>query len=444
MDKDNIKKLTVYVPAALIVIILALLPFHAFLTVWGSSVVGHYTALRLWKEYLLVIILIGAITTFFTDKKVRQLFYNSRLIQLILLFLVIEFIWGVVSYQQKAVSTKALFYGWLSDSRYLIFFVATLIIAKKTSLLKNKSIKLVIWPAVIVILFGLLEVFVLPNNFLSHFGYGPNTIKPYETVNNNIQYLRIISTLRGSNPLGAYLIIPLSLGSVLLIKGKKVWPMIIFLIAGLIVMIFSYSRSAWLGLAVAVALAVYFGLKSAKIKRALLYSAVGIVIILSGVYVAYRHNPNIQNIIFHYQTHSASPTSSDQLHLKAITTDFKNIAKKPLGYGVGTVGPASVYNTRRPSYIPENYYAQIGLETGWLGLVAFLAVNVLVALSLWVRRDNTLALALLASFIGLFVCNLVLEAWTDDTLCYIWWGLAAIVIASNSLPTKFKKNKWVT
>lgn len=49
-------------------IILILVPFHAFLTVWFSSFVGHYTLLRLWKEFLLVIVVAGAIYILLTDR----------------------------------------------------------------------------------------------------------------------------------------------------------------------------------------------------------------------------------------------------------------------------------------------------------------------------------------------------------------------------------------
>ncbi len=205
------KQLAVYIPTVLIVLILVLLPFHAFLTVWGSSLFGHYTALRLWKELLVFVCLVGAVIIFSTDKAIRQMFYRSRLIQLMVLYFAIELIWGIVARQRGDVNTKALFYGWLSDCRYLVFFLITLIVAKKTSLLKNLAPKIVLYPAAIVIIFGLLQIFVLPHNFLSHFGYGTATIAPYETINSNNHLIRIASTLRGANPLGAYLIVPLTL-----------------------------------------------------------------------------------------------------------------------------------------------------------------------------------------------------------------------------------------
>ncbi|MEI9913731.1 MAG: O-antigen ligase family protein [Candidatus Saccharibacteria bacterium] len=441
MDKADIKKLSIYIPACLILLIFALIPFHAFLTVWGSSLFGHYTAIRLWKEYLLVVCVLGAAVIFSTDRKVRELFYRSKLIQLILVFLVIELVWGTFSYNAGDVNTKALLYGWLSDTRYLIFFLVTLVISKKTALLRNKSIKFVIWPAVIVILFGLLQFLVLPKDFLSHFGYGPNTIYPFETINHNSQYLRIASTLRGANPLGAYLLVPLSLAAVLLMRRRKTWQMIIFIIAGTAVMIFSFSRSAWLGLIIALALAIYWGIKNREVKKRLLYVAVILVIVAGALFVIERNNSRVQNIVFHSQTNSAIKTTSDQAHSNAITTGLKQFATKPLGTGPGTAGASSVYNNH-PANIPENYYLQIGLETGWLGLVVFLAINLLVALSLWRRRGDALSLALLISLIGLIVCNLLLEAWSDDTLCYLWWGLAGIAIAIKP-KIGASKNNWI-
>jgi hypothetical protein len=38
------------------------------------------------------------------------------------------------------------------------------------------------------------------------------------------------------------------------------------------------------------------------------------------------------------------------------------------------------------------------------------------------------ALALLASLIGI-IANLLLHVWADDTLAYIWWGIAGAVLA---------------
>ncbi|MBI2285670.1 hypothetical protein HYU82_02515 [Candidatus Saccharibacteria bacterium] len=58
-------------------------------------------------------------------------------------------------------------------------------------------------------------------------------------------------------------------------------------------------------------------------------------------------------------------------------------------------------------------------------------INILVARELWLRRSDVLPRILLISFVGLTAANLVSNAWTDDTLAYIWWGLAGICLSSN-------------
>ena len=100
----------------LILLIIALVPFHGFLTVWLSSLIGHYTLLRLWKEFLLVIILLIGCFFLFFDKKIKNTLFKDKLIFLIVLFLLIQIIWGIFSYLNKDVSKKALFYGLLVNS----------------------------------------------------------------------------------------------------------------------------------------------------------------------------------------------------------------------------------------------------------------------------------------------------------------------------------------
>jgi len=433
------KTLKITIPVTLIIIILALIPFHAFLTVWLSSLIGHYTALRLWKEYLLAILVLFSLYFIIKDKEVRDLFRHFRVIQLIILFLVIELIWGIVARRKGDVNTKALLYGWLSDTRYLIFFIVTLIFAKKTGVLKFYSLKLILYPALVVIIFGLLEILVLPKNFLSHFGYGPSTIYPYQTINHNSHYVRILSTLRGSDSLGAYMLVPLSLLSILIVKGRKRLKLGLFFLGGVVVLIFSFSRSAWLGFILSLIAAIYLSLKSSAFKRYFMYISLAVIVILAGFFIAERNNSRVQNIVFHTQKNSSIKSTSDAGHASALKTGLKQLASEPLGRGPGTSGPASVYNSH-PARITENYYIQIGQEVGWLGLIVFVSINVLVVLSLWNRREDNLSLALLCAFIGITVCNLLLESWTDDTLAYLWWGLAGIAIAVPPKNKRLSKN----
>jgi len=126
---------------------------------------------------------------------------------------------------------------------------------------------------------------------------------------------------------------------------------------------------------------------------------------------------------------SAVASTSDQGHLQALRAGLSDVAHHPIGFGPGTAGPASYYNTGHPTRIAENYFVQIGQETGWLGLVLFILINVGVGMLLYVRRADPLALSLFASLIGLTFINLFSHAWADDTLAYVWWGLAGVALA---------------
>ena len=109
----------------LTILIIVLMPFHAFLTVWGASIFHHYTALRLWKEVLLVICGIFALFLVFTDWKIRSHTLSRRLVWLIIAYAIVTVLWGLVALHNKDVTPKALGYGVIVNLRFLAFFVLT-------------------------------------------------------------------------------------------------------------------------------------------------------------------------------------------------------------------------------------------------------------------------------------------------------------------------------
>lgn len=411
-----------------IMAILLLIPFHAFLTVWLSSLLGHYTALRLWKEALLTLIVLGAAYLMAADHKIRTYTLPRRLVWLIFAYMFLTIVWGLLALNQHDVTAKALGYGLIVNLRFLIFFLVAWTVALRLGRLRSNWQRLVCWPAVAVAAFGLLQIFVLPNDFLRHFGYGPSTIIPFETINHNQNYVRIASTLRGANPLGAYLLIPISAVSVLLLRGRRSWQRWCLLAALLIVLAFSFSRSAWAGAVLSVGGLLFMSHLSGKVQRTSLIVAAGLIVAGGTLAIAFRHNTRFQNLVLHTQAHSMVKETSNQDHWTALKAGLKDLRHHPLGDGPGTAGPASVYNDH-PVRIAENYYIQIGQEVGWLGLFMFLLINAGVAYLLWLRRDDPLALSLLVSLIGLTFVNLLSHAWTDDTLAYLWWGLAGVAMA---------------
>jgi hypothetical protein len=421
-------------------IILALVPFHAFLTVWLSSIFGHYTVLRLWKEFILSLVTAGALYLIATDKPLRQRLLSWGLARLIGLYAALMLLTALIPLITHNVTGKAMWYGLLVDLRFLVFFLVAWAVAAKDPWLKSNWKKILLLPAVMVSAFAILQYLVLPRDFLKHFGYGNATIAPYETINHNLAHLRVASTLRGANPLGAYMVMPIAALGVMLAKERKQRAYMPLLSLGIIIaMIFSFSRSAWIGAIAALAVIAWLAIKNLRFKKIILMISACALLAALALGLALRNSTGFQSVVYHTDIASNVKTSSDAGHSAAFKSAIKDIARQPLGRGVGTAGPQSTYNYGHAGRIAENYFLQIGQEAGWLGMLLFIAICFSVGRELWLRRTDSLALWLLASLIGLTFINLLSHAWTDDTLAYLWWGLAGIACAPAILSDRHKQ-----
>lgn len=429
----------------IIAVVILLLPFHAFLTVWFASNFGHYTAARLWKEGLISIAGLIVIYWLFSDKKILKAIFKEKLTWLIFAYLALDLITALVVFLRHSVSGKAMAYGLLDDLRFLAMFIICWAAALKSKRLSQYWQQLILWPAVIVVLFGLLQMSVLPKDVLAHFGYWKKTIVPFETINGNMHFIRIISTLRGADPLGAYLILPISALAVIILDylKKRVvkWWSIIFILGAFIVLFGSFSRAAWIGAVLSILCILYALIPPLWFKKHLKTLTIGgisLAVVLIAGFTLMLSNTSFQNIILHTQTGSKAPISSNAAHLKALKKGLKTIFKQPLGQGPGTSGPPSVYNHYAKPRIAEDYFLTIGEESGWLGMLLFICINVVLGWLLWQRRSSPFALTLFASLVGLTFVNLLSIGWSDDTICYIWWGLAGLFIGSNEVQLKSK------
>ena len=79
--------------------------------------------------------------------------------------------------------------------------------------------------------------------------------------------------------------------------------------------------------------------------------------------------------------------------------------------------------------IIENQYLFIVHEVGWLGLVIYLMIVIIVLRRLWRQRNDWLALGVFLSGIGLSIASLFLPVFADDVIALVWWGLSALIVA---------------
>lgn len=412
--------------ALIVAVIMMLLPFHAFFTTWLGSAFGHIDVFRVWKETIIAILGVGCLVLIYLDAQLRKKVLSNFILQAIFSYVLYSVLRALYGYASGSVNLEATLYGIIVNLRYPVFFAVVWVICHQTDFLKRTWQQIVLIPGAIVVGFGLLQQFLLPKDFLSHFGYSPETIPAYQAVDQKPNYVRIQSTLRGANPLGAYLVFFMTFITTRLVSVRN-WLNIVLAITTIITLFFTYSRSAWLGLFVSLGV-ICILLKPRLWKKALVVLAAALIVGSSLVY-AMRDNDTIQNIVFHSDETSRSATSSNEVRYSALSSNVKDVITHPLGTGVGSAGPASFRNDQ-PARIAENYFIQIGQEVGIIGLLLYIVMSLAVAKGLWVRRKDTLAAVLFASLIGITVINMISHAWTDDTLSLLWWGLAGISLAS--------------
>jgi hypothetical protein len=429
--KKVVPSQTTLVCSALIAAVFALLPFHAVLTVWAGSNFGHYDWFRLWIELLLVPLTPLTLAAVYGNEKLRAMWRRDALVWVCLAYICWQVVLGLFALHAGWVNRTALLTGWATDLRFIAFLLICWAIASQRRWLAARWRELLLLPAAAVTLFGALQAWLLPADILRHVGYGKDTIQPFSTVDQKAAYVRVQSTLRGPNPLGAYMAMVITaLAAQVLRKAGRQWRIAaaVFLALAFVVLGATYSRSAYIGTALSLGTAAWLLLTSERAKTWLLVAAGVFVLVAGAAFAGLRHNDQFQNTFFHTDEHSHSGASSNAVRTSALTQGARDMLDHPLGRGPGSAGPASVHNSQPPR-IAENYYLQIGQESGWLGLGLFLAANVLVVLKLWQRRGQQLAIVLLASLVGISFINLLSHAWADETLGMLWWGFAGIALS---------------
>lgn len=401
---------------------------HAPLSVALSVLFPDYELLiKSWKEILMVA-LIPLAVTIISKRKLWHYLLGDWIFRLIVAYAVLHIVCTIFLFE----GMMAAMAGLTIDLRYLLFFglvyVALIILPEYRRLF----IKVGVIGAFVVVGFATIQLF-LPPDFLKVIGYSRDTIMPYLTVDKNPDYIRVNSTLRGPNPLGAYAGMVLALLTAALAKGKLrlqnkkvlVGTVILGLCSGVALWI-SYSRSALVAgiVGVLVVLALTIG---RKLSRRSWIAACVILFALVGMLAAARGSEFVSNVILHENPEGGSSISSNDDHVTSLQTGLDRLIRQPLGGGVGSTGSASLHSDS--PIIIENQYLFIAHEVGWLGFLLFLAIFGSIMIRVWRKRQDWLALGVIASGIGLGLIGLLLPVWTDDTVSIVWWGLAAIAVS---------------
>lgn len=406
---------------------------HAPISVWLGTVLPDYAVyIKAWKEVLMGVALVLLITAA-VQRKQFDAFMHDKVICLALVYAGLHFL--MVGVFQNGLAAAGA--GLLIDLRFVLYFVLMYGTLRLFPQWRKLFVKAFAVGAAVVLGFALLQMFVLPKDVLKHIGYSRDTILPYMTVDENPDYIRINSTLRGPNPLGAYAVIVLGILTALTIRWRLkdravVYVGVTALAAGL-VLGSSHSRSSVGGAILAVAVIIGIA-ATAKVRKHLAIAGAVLAVVTAGLIYVLRDHPVVSNLVLHDSPTTGASIDSNSAHVESLVEGIDRMVRQPLGAGVGSTGSASLHS--KETLILENHYLFVAHEVGWLGLVLFVWLFVEVMRRLWLisqRTKSALALGLFGSGVGLAAIGLLLPVWADDTVSIVWWGLAGLAIGYSNM-----------
>ena len=407
-----------------IILIVGVMPFHAFFTTWLGSVVGYRGLWQSWKE-LLIAMMVGCLVWLMWKVPAYRSIWQEPWVKAASFFAGIAVVVSFVAIFNQTSTFWPVVYGLKIDLEFWV--IAVLALSVSSSKLITKAISVTLTAGLVVSIFVVLQAYVLPPDWLTQFGYGPTTIPPFLYLTATSDTLRFAGTLGGPNQLGTYLVIIIALSIIQIVRHPLI-------IGGLglnfLALWNSYSRSAWLAALVTLPL-IWLHIAHRHRRLAALGGAAFILAAMIATTVLINKYPALQESILHSTAaHHQNAASSDSLRLTSIQEGAQAVLTSPLGHGLGSAGPAT-FQLAEPLII-ENQFLQIGYETGWLGLGAFGIALSLLIMSAWRSRQQPFGIAMAVAVTAIALAGFMLPTLTDSSTALIAFSLAGL--ASGNKP----------
>ena len=410
--------------------LLAYMPFHIFLAQSLSLPTGGLDVWKVAKDFVTIFLLVFAIVFALYNQKLRDNKIFRITLILAIVYGLLHFLTYIFSKQTSlSVAMLASTYNNRLFWYFLIAFVGVRLVKDKN--IDVRVIKLILAVSTLVCLLGLLQWF-LPKDILTHFGYSiERGVKPNFFINDDINYPRIMSTIRDPNSLGAFLILPTLLLASLYGKVKKEKKQLIrgLLLLHALILLLTFSRAAWLGIIISgLTLLIISNKKKASfLLKQYWMILVGLIILFGVGLYSQRQSYFVRSVVFRIDDKN-KPTDpdSDQLHVYFIEKGVNGVMQKPTGYGPGTAGIVSIQNENGGT-LTENYYIQIAHEVGVFGLLIFVMAWGYV-IKLLVQAKSVLGTTLIASACAYAVMAMVMHLWSNEAVATQWWLLAGVAV----------------
>lgn len=411
------------------------LAVHPFLSSLIGSITSNYAVIKIAKDIVVFLALLLVLLYLIKNSSLRSEIIRDPIIILIVLYAALHIL---LAHFFGLWTFKSVYAGLIFNLRFFALFLVVYILLRnypaESKKLLNWFSLLIIIVGSIVAFFGILQVTVLPKDFMVNFGYdGINTIPPFSTIDDRQDALRAFSTLRTPNDFGLYLVLPICLSLYYFIVRRKSWMIFSFLIM-LIGLYMSHSRTAFIGVLVAITFLLLMYYRKKLTFRRIIVLGITLLVMVGATLLLATQIPALRVVVFHSSEGDSSLTEgSTSDHFLAMKKGFVDVIKNPIGRGPGQAGPASFYNIDTEPRIAENYYIQIAQETGILGLILFILICGITARRLALAKEGN-CLPILSALAGLAVASLLLHVWSDESVSYTWWAIAAIGIVTVQIP----------
>jgi hypothetical protein len=403
-------------------LLLAYMPFHVFLSQSVSLLTGDLNEWKVAKDVFLAILTILTVILVYGQRSANKLFKLLTVLTIAYAALIM-IVWAAHPHIFRTSAVLGATYDLRLFCYTLVGFGAVLLMPEVQAKL---VLKLIIIVSTIVATLGVIQYFLSPN-ILTHLGYSvARGVRPNFFIDNNPEFPRIMSTIRDPNSLGDYLLVPVGLLTAYLLRARKHSRRILFaglLVLHMVAVYLTFSRSAWIGAVIVIGLVIWWQYRHWFNHIVRRFWPIVIALVLIGGVLLYSQRNN--SIITHQTKEQVGKLDSNQLHLFFIDQSLNGFEHEPFGHGPGTAGLASIHNPAG-SNLTENYYLQVAYETGVIGLVLFVGMQVLIYIKLWPQRHTYLGLVLLASFWAYVIINMVLQEWDNEAVAAQWWILAGL------------------
>lgn len=465
---------------SLALLLLAALPFHAFAVtalthVWSGPNMAPLAAFAVWKEILLGVIILIALTEAFRARAPETAVHVRSWDALDVCIVLAIVLCAAVSFGHfPGVNSdewvKRSLLGFKYDFVPLVAFFVLRRVPWSSTFLKS-ALRILLIVGVIIAALGIMTLLVPLPFFVSlgysdlHSLYRPSAPLAAFQFLEGTDIRRIQSVMSGPNQLGLWLLLPLAIAlhRMFLAVGSGRWwkaalllPVFAILVSALFL---TYSRSAWIAFVFMCGIYAFIFLKpflQTTLRRSI---AIGfcVLILVTVSIVGISYAPQI-----------LVRSQSLRGHIEKPLEALGIMRAHPFGLGLGTAGPASnrlsdtclffdvgadtswargrddlcifvadeqILPTSRVCDCPlltENWYLQWGVEMGIAGFLLSLLIPLFLLLSARRLDISDPRIAVVLSFLGISVAGLFLHAFEDSAVAYGLWLLLA---AANSHKT---------